>query len=350
LRRPRSELRLLRTCAALAGLALVATVPAARATPPPAETPEVTASARREFVAGTDFVHKAQWAEALAAFERSAKLRPHAVTTYNIGACQRALGRYALARKTLRQALVQNEAAGNSLLPEGLVAEIVAYVHQINDLLASAEVTLDPPGAAIAVDGRPLEAGERGEATPPVLVAGVRDPGAGETPPVAAFKLVLDPGVHVITISRKGYADAVVNRTFAPSSTITLPLVLDRLPATLHITSNRPDAVVTVNGADVGTAPVDVSRPGGSYRVVVARTGFLTYETQVNVQPGQEVDLRASLPEETHPITKQWWFWTASLVVVAGAVTATYFATRSTPEAATPPLQCGGLGWCVKTQ
>lgn len=318
------------------------------ADPPAQESPE-TLEARAQFVEGTDYVHKAQWADALSAFERSAKLRPHAVTTYNIGACQRALGRYALARKTLRGALAQNEGAGGAQLPEGVLQEIHADVEQIDGLLASAQVTLDPPSAAVAVDGRPLDASDAA-ASPPVLTAGVRDPGPGEAPPVASFKLVLDPGAHVITLSRKGYADAVVNRTFLPATSVALPLALDRLPATLHITSNQARAVVAVNGTDVGMAPVDVSRPGGSYRVVVTKPGFVSYEAQVNAQPGEDVDMKATLPEEHHPITKQWWFWTAAGVVVAGAVTGTYFLTRTPSTPPRPALDCGGLGWCVTAQ
>lgn len=327
---------------ALLALALTVAVRTAGATEPPApESPE-TVEARAQFLQGTDFVHKAQWSDALSAFERSARLKPHPVTTYNMGACERALGRYTLARKTLQQALRENDAAGGKLLPEGVLQEIRAYVEQIDGLLSTAEVTLEPASAAIAVDGRPLDGTD-----PAVLVAGIREPGPGEPPPAAQFKLVIDPGAHVITVSRKGYAEAVINRTFLPATTSALPLLLDRLPATLHITSNRAQAIVTVNGADVGAAPVDVSRPAGSYRVVVTRPGFVTYEAQVNAQAGEEVDMKATLPEESHPVTKQWWFWTAAGVVVAGTVTATYFLTRSSPAPAQPPLQCGGLGWCV---
>jgi hypothetical protein len=93
-----------------------------------------------------------------------------------------------------------------------------------------------------------------------------------------------------------------------------------------------------------------VSRPAGSYRVVVSRRDYVTYETQVNAQPGEDVDLRASLPEETHPLTKQWWFWTVATVVVAGAVTGTCYATRTPAQPQPAPLQCGGLRWCVKVQ
>jgi hypothetical protein len=313
---------------------------------PTAETPE-TAQARDEFVRGTDFVHKEQWAEALSAFERSAKLRPHAVTTYNIGTCQRALGRYTLARKTLRRALDDNTAAGGSQLPNDVVEDIKARIAQLDGLLAAADVKLDPAGAAIAVDGRPLDPDP---SDPSVLVAGVRDPGAGAPPPVASFKLMLDPGAHLITLSRKGYADAFVNQTFRPGSTTPLPLVLDRLPATLHIGADQEGAAVVVNGTDVGVAPVDVSRPAGSYRVVVSKPGFVNYEAQVVAQAGEQVELRAKLPVEKKSLTQHWWFWTAAGVLVVGAAgSIAYFATRPPPPER-PPLNCGGLGWCVQAQ
>src|SRR5262249_16858609 len=51
-------------------------------------------AARAAFVEGTTLVKNAQWAEALAAFERADKLKSHPVTTYNIAACERAMGRY----------------------------------------------------------------------------------------------------------------------------------------------------------------------------------------------------------------------------------------------------------------
>ena len=41
--------------------------------------------------------------------------------------------------------------------------------------------------------------------------------------------------------------------------------------------------------------------------MVVSKPGFVTYEAQVNAQPGEDVDMKATLPEEHHPITKQWW-------------------------------------------
>jgi hypothetical protein len=342
----------MRILAAALGLAVVSTATPALAdaappTPTAPETADVT-KARDEFVAGAELVKKAQWAEALAAFERSAKLRPHAVTTYDIGACLRAMGQYTRARETFARALADNDKSGGAQLSESLVSDSKGYIAEIDHLLATVTVQLTPANAAIAVDGRPLEA-QPGAPTP-TLVAGTLPPGAGAPPPVGVFKLVLDPGAHVVTLSRKGFADAIVNRTFLPGSATDMKLELDRLPATMHITSNEPGSIVTVNGADVGVAPVDVSRPAGSYRLIVKKDHFVTYESQVEVQAGEEANLEAKLFAESTSLTQRWWFWTAAGVVVAGAAVGTYFATRTSPTPERPPLDGGGLGWTLKVQ
>jgi tetratricopeptide (TPR) repeat protein len=72
-------------------------------------------AARVSFREGAALVDKAEWASALSSFERSLSIRPHALTLYNIGVCQRFLGRYTLARETLRQAL--ERADGTAEMP-----------------------------------------------------------------------------------------------------------------------------------------------------------------------------------------------------------------------------------------
>jgi hypothetical protein len=331
---------------AIAVLALTR-APEARAqdTAPDPEA-QATASAREAFVQGTESARNARWSEALASFERSASLRPHAVTTYNIGACERALGRYTLARRTLQRALDENERAGGGQLPEATVADIAGYLAQIDALLTTAEVDIAPSNAAIAIDGRPLES--LGEGAP--LAAGTRPPGPGELPPGAHFRVLLDPGAHVITVSRPGYAEAIVYRSFAAGDKVTLTLSLDRLPANLHIEADRSRAVVTVDGYDVGVAPVDVSRPAGSYHIVVKQVGFTTYEADVVVRAGELVTLSARLRVESHPITERWWFWTAAGALVAGAAAGTYFIARGETTPSRPPLDGGGLGWTVQAR
>lgn len=300
-----------------------------------------TERARAEFVAGAELVTQARWAEALAAFERSAKLRPHAVTTFDIGFCQRALGQYTRARRTFQDA-VQRNTQNPGELSESLLEETRGYLTEIDGLLVRVTTTLTPATATLAVDGRPLAA-EPGVQTQ--LVAGVRPPGEGEAVP-ASFVLLLDPGPHVLTLRRKGFADAVVARTFAPGTRASLALTLDRLPATLQITAVEPGATVTVAGMDVGVAPLSLSRPAGSYKVLVRKPGFVPYESQVTLQPGEATRLRATLTVEPKALYERWWFWTAAGAVVGGAVLGTYLATR--PEAERPPPNGGGLGWVVE--
>jgi tetratricopeptide (TPR) repeat protein len=293
--------------------------------------------ARQRFVEGAALVKNAQWAEAEAAFEKSARLHPHAVTTFNIAACERAMGRYTRARALFRHAL-EEDAAGTGRLPESLSEDARALVNEIDNVLARIEVTIDPAEAAIAVDGRPLA-----EAQPGILVAGMVAPGPGAPAPSGHFTLLVDPGSHVFLLTRKGFSDVALNRSFAPGARGQLKLQLDRLPATLHVAANRQGAVVSVDGKDVGGVPVAVERPAGSYRVTVQKSGFNSYEARVTVRAGEAASLMASLEPKKTPIYKKWWFWSAAAVVVAGVAVGTYFGTREPPQ-----LDGGGLQWTVK--
>lgn len=300
-------------------------------------------AARKEFVDGAALVRAQRWGEALSAFERAAKLKPHAITTYNVAQCERAMGQYTRARRAFVAALAQDDAAGSGQLPESVKVETRGLVAELDRILAKVNVTLRPEGATIAVDGRPLE--REGDAS---LVAGTLDPGPGAAPGLETFTVVMNPGVHVVTVSRQGYQDVVVNRSFAPGAIVPLSLELDRLPATIHVTSNVVDAIVRVNGADVGNPPVEVSRAAGQYRVSVSRKDFVPYDVNVAVRPGERVDLAADLRKEDPPLTKKWWFWTAAGVVVAGAAAGTYFIVRSSEEPQRQPTDGGGLGWSLR--
>lgn len=302
-----------------------------------------TVEARSEFAKGAALAKAAQWGEALGAFERSAKLRPHAVTTYNIGACQRAMGQYTRARKTLQAALDQNAASNGAELASTLDAEARGWIAEIDDsILATLELQVKPADANLAIDGRPLEA------TSVAFVAGTLPPGPGQKIPSESFKVRVDPGTHVLTFSRKGYADSLVTKTIGPKTVTKIAVELDKLPAQLHISANVEGAVVTVNDLDVGVAPVDLSRPAGDYHVVVRKRGFVTYDAHVAMRAGERLDLATKLDAEKPSLVEKWWFWTAAGAVVAGAAIGTYFIVHKEPEPQRPPLNGGGLGWTVQ--
>ena len=299
-----------------------------------------TEQARGLFRNGSELAKDARWGEALAHFERSAALRPHPGTTYNIAICQRALGRYARAERAFHRALKQNT---DSELAASVAQDIRGYLVEIQAALARVQISLSPPGASISVDGAPLEVVSL---SPPELSAGTLPAGAGRSPPAGKFLLIIDPGTHLFVINRKGYADTVVRRTFGPGQRATLDLALDRLPATLRVTANEPRSAVSVDGIDVGLTPVQLSRPAGSYRIVVQKAGFLPYEAAIRARAGQSVEVPARLARDEPALTERWWFWTAAGVVVAGAILGTYAATR--PEPDRPALSGGGLGWTIR--
>jgi hypothetical protein len=300
-----------------------------------------TVRAREEFVSATNHVKLARWGDALAAFERSAALRPHALTTYNIGASERALGRYTRARRSLARALAQHEASGGTELPASYAEEARAYLTEIDRLLARMRVTIAPRDAALTVDGRPVER----VGTPTTYVAGLASPGTGQAVPDASFDLLADPGAHVFTLSRRGFVDVVVNRTFGPGTAPELRLELDRMPAAVHIASNEPGAAVMVAGVDVGIAPVQLSRPAGRYEIAVQKPGFVGYRTAIDVRPGEQAALQANLSRETTPVYKRFWFWAVAGALVAGVAGGTYLLTRQDRER--PPPDGGGLGYVV---
>lgn len=318
----------------------------AEAPPPTAENKEAAPEAesatraREAFRNGADFVKESEWAKALESFNLSYDLRPHPVTRYNIGVAQRALGQYVAAQASLEAAVAVLE---GEVLPLPLHEQARALLQEIEGIVSTVSLEVSPEDAALAIDGRPLE--KRGA----LFLAGTRPAGKGERVDGGLAEIVLDPGAHVFVFSRKGFSDSVVNKTFRPGSKQKLALKLDTLPANIRVDAARKEARVTIDGIDVGYAPVDVPRPGGTYVVEVSKPGYVTFSTRVSLDPGANSKLRAPLPTREKPITEEAWFWSivgAGVTLVgAGVAVGTYFATR---EPADAPAPSGGtIGWAI---
>jgi hypothetical protein len=322
--------------ALLVGLAPPAAAQASPAAPTPASENADALRAREEFRAGSRLVEQSEWAAALAAFERSVALRPHALTVYNIGVCQRFLGRYTLAARTLRSALARSE--GSAELPALFRDQATAYVDEIDRKLARISVSVSQPEATILVDGRPLDATPSGD-----FVAGIAQPGEGKRVPAARFVIVADPGGHVITFQLEGHDTVEVRPDLKPGTTEELSMSLTEQNAELQIDADRSRCVVRVDDVDVGLTPVSVTRPPGRHSISVLKAGYVTYGSSVTLRPGQHTRLAAELPVERIPLTKRWWFWTAAAAVVATGALVTYALTRPTPDP--PPYDGGTTGW-----
>lgn len=207
--------------------ALPPNAPAAAAPAMPSAD-DATFQARALFNEGIEQAGRGDWSVALATFERSAALHPHAVTTYNIGYCERALGRYTQARKMLGRALAESAAHGGGELPDDLTASAKTYLTELEQHIARAVVSVSPEGASVLVDGRPLE-GAVSDGSRAVFWAGTRELGPAEPAPASTFELEIDPGAHVFVASKAGYSDDASTRTFQQGSEVSLVLQLSPL-------------------------------------------------------------------------------------------------------------------------
>jgi hypothetical protein len=283
-----------------------------------ADGADPTTEARDAFKRGADLARDEQWNGALLAFERSATLVPHPWTTYNIGVCERALGHYVRARDLFASV------TGAPELPAQARAQADDMLREARGLIATVDVTVDPSDAALVVDG-------------------VAKPTAG-----AKATLDLDPGHHVFTLRHEGYADGSTPRDLRPGEHATLTLALARLPATLAVRASQPNAVVEVDGLDVGVAPLSLERGGGPHRVRIRLPGYTPFETETKLLPGQRVEVFAPLRIEKPSIFTRWWFWTGAVAAVATIAVVTWAIAKPAPEA--PPVDGGGLGWAVRFQ
>jgi hypothetical protein len=173
-----------------------------------------TRSARTYFREGTERARSGDWSRALEAFERSSALRPHPVTTYDIGYCERALGRMTRARKMFQRALAEGSesASEDARLPSELAAAARFYLAEVEHRVARAIVRVSPADASIQIDGRPLEQAVAADGRP-AFWAGTHELGPGEPAPGSPFVVELDPGTHVVVLSRAGHPDEVSTRS-----------------------------------------------------------------------------------------------------------------------------------------
>lgn len=306
---------------------------------------DATDAGRASFLLGVAAVKESQWATALDHFERSQAKRKHAVTSYNIGLCQRAVGHYVLARRAFDDALAQNAASGGTQLATETADETRSLLREAERALGHVDIRFEPADAELSIDGRPLT--REGNA----YVAGL----APEGPPEAvsqefrrasgaAFAVAMDPGAHTLRVTRSGFAEEVRTVDVAKGQEQSLTLRLRELPGTLRV-SSTPSATVYLAAEKLGPSPLVIERPKGTYLVTLKRDGYVAFSSRVVLAPGERKDLVATLLRESTPITRTWWFY-AILGGAAAALAVTTYAIVRSSEA--PTSDGGSLGWVVK--
>jgi hypothetical protein len=237
-------------------------LPAGSGTPTDAAAPEESPrilQAREAFRLGSTLAKQGRWSDALAAFERSAHLKEHPVTTYNLAYCARALGQFVHAYQGFQAALAPSAAASGATLPEDYQTQARAYLVELEQRVAHATVTLEAPDMSLRVDGRPV-AVLRNDTNRAAYVASSEEPAAPPRLP-AQFDLWLDPGNHVFTMSQQGIADVTRVQSFSPGAVGTLRFRAPASPSPspppnqeIELAPGKPDRTWAFVSLGVGAA------------------------------------------------------------------------------------------------
>lgn len=215
--------------------------------------------ARAAFDRGITDVDAGRFANAVAAFEESYRLRPAAVVLYNLASAYTRLGRHQQAIATYERYLSE----GGSRLPPDRVQSVRERIAELRRDMPVVVLRIRPAPFSLTVDGR-LQA-------------------------VTGDELALDPGSHLLVATAPSHAAQQREVQLAPGGRVTWEAELAAEAAPVVAVATTPAVVMTPARVAVTPHPSQPARPAPS------------------AEPG---------------ITSRWWFWTGIGVVVAGGTLA----------------------------
>lgn len=133
--------------------------------------------AKKLFNEGVSYFGSGKHAQALEAFQKSYKLRPHWAIRYNLGLCYKELGMYTKAKEEFLDFLEE----GGKEVKDATKEEVEKELDILNGIIAAIEIDINVTGSQISMDGKPV----------------------GTSP--LPDKLEIDPGSHLIAIKHDGY-------------------------------------------------------------------------------------------------------------------------------------------------
>jgi hypothetical protein len=129
-------------------------------------------------------------------------------------------------------------------------------------------------------------------------------------------KVLLLPGEHVITVRQNGYQDFVARVVVQPGQKHLVQVTMEKAPtgvmpavtSTVKISVNPSRAAVFLDGRFVGhVAEFEGIGRGmlvapGAHKIRVALPGYQTFETDINPQPNQKVEVKTDLVKDATPV------------------------------------------------
>ncbi len=262
----------------------LATAQATQAPQPPAQQ-----DPRVLFEQGRTAMEQERYADAIAPFERSYALRPSPVVLYNLAVAYRALGRMRDSIQSFERYL---ESPSRTATPAELQT-VRAEVATMRSRLCVLTVVLTPAETQLRINGR------------------------AET--VQNGTLSLDPGANVIELSAPGYEPQRVTLTLRQGGRETLTRTMAREVTTGHVSITTSDlrAVISIDGAQVGTGSVEQDLAPGEHRVLAVSSTNRNETRTVNVLRGGHNRLEISFPT-----TRGLPGWVVPVAIIGGAAVA----------------------------
>jgi hypothetical protein len=176
--------------------------------------------ADRHFKNGVKLFDESKYSEALAEFEQAYALASHPLVLYNLATTHRALSQYAQAVDFYNRFLDE----GKGVVKPAQLARGQRELDDVLRLIARVDVTTDPEGATVSVDGRAIGPSPLGQ------------------------PLILGPGDHVVSATLDGHRDAERSFRVAAGDTLAVALTL----------AKKAEKPVAESGTGGGGEPVIV--------------------------------------------------------------------------------------------
>lgn len=242
------------------------------------------AAARQYFRKGVELYDRKQYAPALESFRAAYTEKPSAGIKQNIGLCLKGLGRPIEAATAFDEALDEGEGT--------LKPEVRASMEQ--ELAALSKVVATVRLKVVAVSDKQ-----------PVENVVVTVDGTALTPAALRRPVRLEPGIHVFTAHAEGLADPPEKKlSILAGSPVDATFELGVPQGLLTIRPNVPDAVVQIDGSEVGRGTWSGKLSAGTHRITVAAPGYQTTTADVVVSSGASVEypMTLQLPGDLPPV------------------------------------------------